>query len=667
MTAKYDAEKHSIVGVIATSFHSDFSRMVVSNICDVFKDDNVEIHLYLGVDPGRYLSDNSTDNFGLDIHYYSIFGYSSFDDLDLLIISGEAIYTEHMAPKLDDIMKKLPDVPTIVFSSNEYEKAIHINVDNYNGLKGIISHLVFARGLKRIAFVSGKEYIPDSAQRLKAYKDCVKEFDLDDDPNLIVYGNFTSKCDDDIRPLLSLDPLPEAIVCSNDEMAVSAYRVIREKGLKVGKDIAVTGFDDIQVAKAMHPPLTTVRQKFEDIAYTVAHVASKMVHGEHVEDQLLTATPIIRASCGSEYVSRVDSEKDDENPDEVQSYLLSEYRDHKSSHLKEMRASMLLRSLLIQPVSIESFFNILGDELKRIGITTSMVTLLETPKKVYRDEMMYVPEKQSVVFLMNDDGVFVSDMKNAPVLYTDHDREKKDARSRNIHRFSGVFCTYLLFFGDIQYGAWTVKVELQDVLFCYLLSLDLGSALRYMYLALDQQEAHRKLELQNQILDFSASHDEMTGLYNRAGLLKHCYEYMADNPDAEEFVAVMADLDHLKQINDTFGHEGGDYAIYSAGNILNTSFPKGAAIGRTGGDEFMGIFVPDSKTDEVTFPETVRAACEALNTTNDKPFYVELSVGCSRFNRENIEEGLTEIFKESDRFLYDAKKKRRASVIKEKR
>ncbi len=657
-------KKHPVIGIIATSFHSDFSRMVVSKICSRFEGEDIEIHLYLGMDASRYLPGYDDAEVGMIRHYYSLFGYSSFDDLDLMIISGEAVYTESMSPDMQGLLSILPDVPTIIFSSNEGDGAIHINVDNYNGMHDLIAHLVTEHGKRRIAFVSGRWYIPDSAQRLKAYKDCVSEFGLDDDPELIVYGNFSTHCDEVIEPLLHLDPLPEAIVCANDEMAVSAYRVIKAHGLRVGEDIAVTGFDDIQVAEAMDPPLTTVRQRFDDVAELVGKIAHEILAGGSAEDQIIPVTQIIRSSCGCNSTYSVTEDAEEAISEESLNYLLNKYQDLKNAHLREMEAVLLLRSLLMQPVTLEGFFEKLGRQLRIAGVEHSIVVLCEEPIPVPSDAGMFVPEKTTLVMVLSGDEVYSYELDKAEDLYRDHSLETGKARQILTHSSGGTWCTFLLFYGDVQYGAWTVKLELQDVLFYYTLSLEIGSALRYMYLALDQQETHRLLQMRNEILDFTASHDDLTGLYNRAGIMEFCYQYIQDHRRQDYFVAVMADLDHLKQINDTFGHDEGDYAIRKAGEILSKSLPEGAKMGRSGGDEFIGVFVSSTAWNEYNLEKKVREACEKENASNGKPYYVEISVGCHTFWRESVQYGLTNIFKKADQKLYMDKKKRRESVVK---
>ena len=79
------------------------------------------------------------------------------------------------------------------------------------------------------------------------------------------------------------------------------------------------------------------------------------------------------------------------------------------------------------------------------------------------------------------------------------------------------------------------------------------------------------------------------------------------------FLLFMADLDHLKQINDTFGHAEGDNAIRTAADILKRSLPEGSPFGRTGGDEFAGIMKCTGDSDEMRLKYNIKSFCDSYN------------------------------------------------------
>jgi LacI family transcriptional regulator len=91
---------------------------------------------------------------------------------------------------------------------------------------------------------------------------------------------------------------PTALVCASDEVALGAYHAITERGRRPGIDIAVTGFDDIQLARFVTPALTTVRQPMGRLGRTAAQLLFQRVAGQSTASLTLPSQLVIRASCG---------------------------------------------------------------------------------------------------------------------------------------------------------------------------------------------------------------------------------------------------------------------------------------------------------------------------------------------------------------------------------
>jgi diguanylate cyclase (GGDEF)-like protein len=123
------------------------------------------------------------------------------------------------------------------------------------------------------------------------------------------------------------------------------------------------------------------------------------------------------------------------------------------------------------------------------------------------------------------------------------------------------------------------------------------------------------------------------------------------------------DLDHLKEINDNFGHSSGDDAIRDACDILKKTVRSSDLIARLGGDEFVGMFIADNSDFQAMFRVRLKDAFEEYNRTSGKPYVVEVSIGVTYFTcRQGME--ISRIINEADSFLYEEKKHRRASAMK---
>ncbi|MNE82057.1 Ribose operon repressor [compost metagenome] len=78
--------------------------------------------------------------------------------------------------------------------------------------------------------------------------------------------------------------LPSAVFYANDEMAIGGLKALQEGGISVPGDISVIGFDDIQLAEYVHPPLTTIRQPKQEAGSLAGHLLFQMLDGEEVND-----------------------------------------------------------------------------------------------------------------------------------------------------------------------------------------------------------------------------------------------------------------------------------------------------------------------------------------------------------------------------------------------
>ena len=95
--------------------------------------------------------------------------------------------------------------------------------------------------------------------------------------------------------------MPEAIACANDQAAIGAIHALTQAGLRVPEDIAVTGFDDISMARHMTPALTTVHQPVEELGSVAAEVLIDQAISQRkpvMQNIVLPTRFVIRESCG---------------------------------------------------------------------------------------------------------------------------------------------------------------------------------------------------------------------------------------------------------------------------------------------------------------------------------------------------------------------------------
>lgn len=174
----------------------------------------------------------------------------------------------------------------------------YLIIDNYSGMKACVEHLIEEHGYHKIAFLGGPKNNYDAGERLRAYCDAMQEHNIEVTDTMIIHGDYTDRVDEQVIYLLTNNSGLEAIVCANDGMAKSCYRVCASRNLIVGRDIAITGFDDISSASTMNPPLTSVSQSSFHMSYTALKSAVAMCRGEKVVSGSLRTVLKKRCSCG---------------------------------------------------------------------------------------------------------------------------------------------------------------------------------------------------------------------------------------------------------------------------------------------------------------------------------------------------------------------------------
>ncbi|HET7790614.1 MAG TPA: LacI family DNA-binding transcriptional regulator [Gemmatimonadales bacterium] len=176
-----------------------------------------------------------------------------------------------------------------------------IAVANADGARDVVRHLA-GLGHRRIAIIHGPPRNHDAAERARGYREALAEAGITPGPADEVAGDFTDGSG--YRAALGLAraaPRPTAVFAANDAMAIGAVSAFREAGMRIPEDVAVAGFDDIPMARYMHPPLTTVRVDISDLgARATARLLDLVANGKQRQKrrELLPAVLVVRESCG---------------------------------------------------------------------------------------------------------------------------------------------------------------------------------------------------------------------------------------------------------------------------------------------------------------------------------------------------------------------------------
>jgi DNA-binding LacI/PurR family transcriptional regulator len=175
-----------------------------------------------------------------------------------------------------------------------------IEVENKNGARRLVSHLIEVHGARRIAFLRGPDGNEDSAWRENGYRLALADHGLEFDPGLVEAGNFEQQGGRmAIETLLKKGVRFDAVFAGDDGTAIGALAALNQAGLRVPEDVAVVGFDDILPSRYLNPPLTTVRAPTEQVGHEAVMQLVRRIHTGQADAEVLLPTElVIRQSCG---------------------------------------------------------------------------------------------------------------------------------------------------------------------------------------------------------------------------------------------------------------------------------------------------------------------------------------------------------------------------------
>jgi LacI family transcriptional regulator len=177
---------------------------------------------------------------------------------------------------------------------------IGVEIDTKQGMIELVAHLA-NQGHSRIAYIGGAPDLKIEYDRHQGYQLGLRGAQITPDPALVIRATLTPEGGYEAAGhLLALAHTPTAILCVNDLTAIGAMHAAHERGLEVGRDIAIAGFDGIADSAHTQPPLTTLDQPIYEIAGRLVNMLLALIKGEFLAERQVNIQPklLIRASTG---------------------------------------------------------------------------------------------------------------------------------------------------------------------------------------------------------------------------------------------------------------------------------------------------------------------------------------------------------------------------------
>jgi LacI family transcriptional regulator len=195
-------------------------------------------------------------------------------------------------------------IPFVSVGQYPDERVHYVDVDNIGGARMAVEYLI-RLGHRRIATITGPLDMMPGQDRLEGYRQTLEAHRVPVKEELIVEGDFTENSGRvGMKRLLSASP--SAVFAASDVMAIGALKTLREAGLQIPQDVALVGFDDVPIASAVEPALTTVRQPIDRLGRMATEVLLSVIEDSlESEDEapthriILPTELVVRASSSS--------------------------------------------------------------------------------------------------------------------------------------------------------------------------------------------------------------------------------------------------------------------------------------------------------------------------------------------------------------------------------
>lgn len=649
------------IAILLHSLTAEFSIDLLSGINEYFKNKDVKL-LISQIKQPHY------NNGFFDYQYWAGTSYLFSEQIDgIIILSGsfsqyfpKGLLVEH----LKVFQNKNPKPIISIGMDLQLPESKYLEVDCKSAYYELVKHLK-KHGCTKFAFISADNSLSaESNSRFEAYREAIQKNDLEYHSEWIYYGDFTTNsAKEEFSKSFKKksDVKFDALICANDNMAVGCMDALQKIGIKIPDDVKVAGFDNTIHSTIIKPSLTTISQKITEQGYKAASLIYKCVSGKSVPvANYLTANTLYRQSCGCIKTTELPEvyksafgkivHPDVDNLEETGIFKSSK---RYLSFLSKIESVQAIFDLSDASSTLEKMFYSMPYAMETANIKSLQVCFFEKPLVLKREQDFVLPQK--VELSMAIDSETELNVFEPQISFNPHECI---IPNQFFEKQKGTFILQPIFSGEKNYGYVICRTKSENYAMFSLILKIIVNSLAQSYEYTVQIRENVKLSIQNKQLiqnnsnlDEQSKTDELTHVLNRRGFMELGKKTidLAVEMDSNGLL-FFADMDGLKKINDTYGHEAGDAAIKSIASILTQALRANDIVARLGGDEFacIAIGMDDEHVQKVR--NEVEFLCRASEQKHNYPFKLSVSIGTVEFNKEHSD--LKELLSKADERLY---------------
>ncbi len=530
-----------------------------------------------------YTTNDGEELGGLSITEECIFRLPVYSDLSGIIYASGTYSSREFR---DKITKTLIDSKIPVIEVNDTDPVFpNVTMDNSTMIATITEHFINMHDARRICYLGCKHEAAISNLRLDIYRKTLIKNDIEySDADVYICDETKEDYDAALDYFYSGNRKPDAIICYNDRLAYELIIAAENKGYKIPEDFGVSGCDNSDAGQNMIPSLTTISYPVYELGQIAVDNLNSLIKGRNLTSTTSAfARVIYGGTCGCSYRS-------DKKVHMYSHSLLGQIADLEKSIIMSSKMS----SAFGQIDDIEEELDIIAEYASQIenctgfylAISSNWNNLSERIRTLTDSHLDYedndnanISDDSLTLYLAIQNGkklpgcTFKSNTLLPDYLMSDSENARVVSPVYN-HRES--------------YGYIVMTFDNNRIKYPFKLIQWLVNVSQLLY----NLRNKKRLDAMTTHLEDIYMRDELTGFYNKVG-----YEYYkgkALEKDTNcEYVELIINLENLRDINETYGHDEGDFAIQILGQAIYQSVDENMTVGRISGAEFDVIIKKD--------------------------------------------------------------------------
>ena len=596
------------IGVFITQPESYYQSQVLHGIADEALKNDMDVLIF-----AAFIKSGGAK--GFQEGESNIFRLPNPDKLDAVIVISDVIQMDKAKENIADFLDKFKG--SVVIADDYSSEYPYVIGSEEKEIYDLTSHLVKIHGYRSIAYVTGPKGHPHAENRLKYFRSAMTDLNAPVDESMIFYGDFWYDCGDEIvANLMSRDKLPDAIACASDTMALSVIRAFEKRGVNVPENIAVVGFDCNGDGIDKRYSVTSIVKSNETTGRNAVLKLISIINGIPFTPVNHDVNMFITDSCGcprrepmtesgSSYIYNCPYD----NPNGF--YSGYNFMVEKTIGSKSIEECLWVIDWYTYHIgTFDGFYICLCDNWDSPEHDAEGTYIVDGYTEKITLAHIKLPNWHSVDLKRK---FSLSDM--LPILYS-----KRDTPS--------IFLFTPLHFLDRCFGYTCLMLNSPNLI----LSLKMSQWMRNVNNSLESLRRQTNLMYMYKKMEENAVTDLPTGLFNRNGFNIYAPQMLKEAEAGDmQVLAILGDLNCLKYINDTYGHNAGDEAIKKAAEAFIHSIEETDERHRNfriGGDEFVQMIIGDLTAEMVDEQIIkIRKYLDNFNMHSNLPYPVQLSLG----------------------------------------